>query len=195
MKTSESIKTIAPLLLKAQQTMGDVKKGSENPFFNSSYADLNSIREASIPVLNTLGISVLQPTVVVDGKNYVETLLLHTSGEWVSSQTAIVNDKGTAQAEGSGLSYARRYGLQSLLNIGAVDDDAESATKRGNQPQPVKNDKPRSTFKKANDSITVPNIPSFDTNTGTSQVQNIGSGKGTLTKAASGDDSGAEWEV
>lgn len=131
MKTSESIKTIAPLLLEAQKKMGDVKKGAANPYFNSSYADLNSIREAAIPVLNALGIAVLQPTVVVDGKNYVETMLLHISGEFVSSQTAIVNDKGTAQAEGSGLSYARRYGLQSLLNIGAVDDDAEGATGRG----------------------------------------------------------------
>lgn len=130
MKTSESLKTLAPLLLKAQQTMGDVKKGASNPYFQSSYADLNSIREAAIPVLNALEISILQPTVVIDGKNYVETVLLHTSGEFVSSQTAIVNDKGTAQAEGSGLSYARRYGLQALLNIGAVDDDAESATKR-----------------------------------------------------------------
>jgi len=131
MKTSESIKTIAPLLLKAQMTMGDVKKGSDNPFFKSTYADLNAVRAASIPVLNELGIVVLQPTVVVEGKNYVETILIHTSGEFISSQTAIVNDKGTAQAEGSGLSYARRYGLQALLNIGAVDDDAEGATKRG----------------------------------------------------------------
>lgn len=132
MKTSESIKTIAPLLLKAQMTMGDAKKGMKNDFYKSSYADLNSIREVSIPVLNDLGIAVLQPTVVEYGKNYVETILIHAeSGEWVSSQTAIVNDKGTAQAEGSGLSYARRYGLQALLNIGAVDDDAEGATKRG----------------------------------------------------------------
>lgn len=131
MKTSESIKNIAPLLLQAQEAMGDVKKGSDNPFFKSTYADLNAIREASVPVLNSLGIVVLQPTVVVDGKNYVETMLLHTSGEFVSSQTAIINDKGTAQAEGSGLSYARRYGLQALLNIGAVDDDAEGATNRG----------------------------------------------------------------
>src|SRR5271157_1594785 len=104
MKTSESIKTIAPLLLEAQQKMGNVKKGASNPFFESKYADLNAVREASIPVLNDLGIVVLQPTVVVEGKNYVETMLLHTSGEFVSSQTAIVNDKGTAQAEGSGLS-------------------------------------------------------------------------------------------
>lgn len=149
MKTSESLKTIAPLLLKAQQTMGDVKKGSDNPFFKSTYADLNAIRAASIPVLNELGISVLQPTVVVDGKNYVETILLHTSGEFVSSQTAIVNDKGTAQAEGSGLSYARRYGLQSLLNIGAVDDDAEGVTVRKQTSTTIDAPVKKSTFRKA----------------------------------------------
>lgn len=149
MKTSESIKTIAPLLLKAQQTMGDVKKGASNPYFDSSYADLNAIRNAAIPVLNGLGIVVMQPTVVIEGKNYVETILLHTSGEFVSSQTAIVNDKGTAQAEGSGLSYARRYGLQALLNIGAVDDDAEGATKRTQTTAKPAQAAPKSTFRKA----------------------------------------------
>jgi len=130
MKTSESIKTIAPLLLEAQKRMGDVKKGSANPFYKSSYADLNSVREVSIPVLNELGISVLQPEVVIDGKNYVETILLHTSGEFVSGQNEIINTKGTAQDAGSGISYSRRYGLQSLLNIGAVDDDAEKTMNR-----------------------------------------------------------------
>jgi len=130
MKTSTTITTIAPLLLTAQKQMGDVKKGAENPFFKSSYADLNSVREVSIPLLNSLGISVLQPTIENNGHNYVETILLHTSGEFVSSQTEIKNSKGTAQDEGSGISYARRYGLQSLLNIGAVDDDAETAMGR-----------------------------------------------------------------
>ena len=129
---SSSIVKIAAALLKAQKAMGNATKGAKNPFFKSTYADLNSIREAAIPALNTNGVSVLQPTCVIDGKNYVETVLLHESGEWVSSLTDIVNGKGDAQGEGSGISYARRYGLQSLLNIGAVDDDGEAAQGRQN---------------------------------------------------------------
>jgi hypothetical protein len=112
--------------------MGDATKGSKNPFFKSSYADLNSVREAATPALNAEGIVLLQPTVHLEGKNFVRTLLLHESGEWLSSDTEIVQAKlNDPQAHGSGLSYARRYGLQSFLNIGAVDDDSELAMGRG----------------------------------------------------------------
>ncbi len=131
MDTSTSITKIATSLVKAQRKMGSALKDSKNPFFKSSYADLNSIREATLPVLLDEGISVLQPTVVINGKNYVRTLLLHESGEWLSCDTEIVVAKqNDPQASGSGISYARRYGLQSFLNVGATDDDGELAMGR-----------------------------------------------------------------
>ena len=52
LNASLTITKIAPAILKAQQAMGDAKKDSKNPFFKSSYADLNSIREVAIPALN-----------------------------------------------------------------------------------------------------------------------------------------------
>ena len=78
-KMETNIKQISTALVKAQSEMSNAKKGSSNPFFKSKYADLNSIREASIPVLNAHGISVLQPIVHIDGKNFVKTILLHES--------------------------------------------------------------------------------------------------------------------
>ena len=133
--SSESIVKIAPALVKVQKNMGDATKDSKNPFFKSSYADLNAVREVALPALNEQGISVLQPTVSYDGKNYVRTLLLHESGGWMASDTEIVQSKqNDPQAHGSGISYARRYGLQSVLNIGAVDDDAEAAVGRTTKP-------------------------------------------------------------
>ena len=131
LNASLTITKIAPAILKAQQAMGDAKKDSKNPFFKSSYADLNSIREVAIPALNAQGVAVLQPNITIDGKPHVRTLLLHESGEWIAGDTEILSLKaGDPQANGSGISYARRYGLQSLLNIGAVDDDAESSMNR-----------------------------------------------------------------
>jgi hypothetical protein len=57
---------------------------------------------------------------------------LHDSGEFIGGHTEILAVKELdAQAQGSGVSYARRYGLQSLLCIGAEDDDGESAIGRG----------------------------------------------------------------
>ena len=133
MNSSTSVVNISKALLNAQRTMGNAKKDSNNPYYKSSYADLNSIREVAIPALNSNDITVLQPTVTINGKNYVQTLLLHVSGEWLSSETEVVTGKpNDPQAHGSGLSYARRYGLQSFLNIGAVDDDAESSMSRSN---------------------------------------------------------------
>lgn len=126
----ENLKQIATALVKAQSEMGNANKGATNPFFKSKYADLNSIREAVLPTLNTNGISVLQPIVHVDGKNFVKTVLLHESGEMLESLTEIVyNKQNDAQAQGSGISYARRYGLQSFVCIGAEDDDANHASK------------------------------------------------------------------
>lgn len=125
---STSIAKIAPALLKAQSSMGNAVKDSKNPFFKSSYADLNSVREASHPQLNANDIMVLQPMIQKDSKNYVRTLLVHSSGEYIGSDTEItvakVNDP---QAMGSAITYARRYGLQALVSLGAEDDDGNKA--------------------------------------------------------------------
>lgn len=131
MNKSESIAKIAGALVKAQSEMGNAVKDSKNPFFKSSYADLNSIREASLPVLNKHGISVLQPTTVIEGRLYVETLLLHESGEFISGlYEVVVGKQNDPQALGSAISYSRRYSLQSMINIGAEDNDGEGATDR-----------------------------------------------------------------
>lgn len=124
------MKQIITALLKAQKEMGNAVKGANNPFFKSKYADLNAVREAVMPLLNENGIVVLQPMVTIDGNEYVNTQLLHESGEIIQSYTKIlcksINDP---QAYGSGVTYARRYGLQALLSIGADDDDGNAASK------------------------------------------------------------------
>lgn len=129
---SQSIKTIAGALLRAQRNMGAALKDAKNPFFKSKYADLNAVREASHPALNAEGIVVLQPIVQnAFGRSFVRTLLLHESGEFIASDTEVVASKqNDPQAYGSAVSYARRYGLQSLVSLGAEDDDAERAMPR-----------------------------------------------------------------
>lgn len=134
---TKSIAKIAGALLKAQMEMGDAKKDSSNPFFKSKYADLNAIREACMPALNKHGIVVLQPTVNVDGKNFVKTVLLHESGESMECLTEIIYSKqNDAQAQGSGITYARRYGLQSFVNVGADDDDGNKASAPAKESKP-----------------------------------------------------------
>jgi hypothetical protein len=131
MLKSESIGKISSAFVKAQAEMSNAIKDSKNPFYKSSYADLNSVREACMPALNKHGIAVLQPTSVIEGKLYVETTLLHESGEFIAGlYEVVVGKQNDPQALGAAISYSRRYGLQSMVNVGASDDDGESAMVR-----------------------------------------------------------------
>lgn len=127
MKTSESIIKITPAFLAAQKKIESVIKDQNNPFFKSKYADLSSVIGACKEQLNKEGIAVLQP---IDGMS-VETVLVHESGEWFSSSTPIVSkDENNPQALGSAITYAKRYGLQSMVLLPAEDDDGQAATKQ-----------------------------------------------------------------
>lgn len=123
------MKNIATALVKAQMEMVTPKKTNTNPFFKNKYAGLNEVLEAVLTSLNNNGIVVLQPMVHLDGKNFVKTVLLHESGEYLESFTEIIYSKiNDAQAQGSGITYARRYGLQSFVSVGADDDDGNKAS-------------------------------------------------------------------
>lgn len=129
MQKSENIANLAAALVKAQSAMGNASKDAKNPFFKSKYADLNAIREAVLPALNANNISVLQLTGQDQGKDVVMTTLMHSSGEYIVSTTPIVCAKqNDPQALGSAISYARRYGLQAMLCVGAEDDDGNAGS-------------------------------------------------------------------
>lgn len=131
MKLQTEIAKIAPALLAAQKAIGAAKKGSTNPFFRSKYADLGSVMEACKEALNDQGILVIQPVGFDEMGDYVETILLHESGEMISEKTRVKYAKEKdPQSQGSGITYARRYALQSMLFIPAEDDDGEKAMAR-----------------------------------------------------------------
>lgn len=143
MLKTESISKISAALLKAQSTMTAALKDAKNPFFKSSYADLNSVLDASRPALNANGISVVQSTSSRMNEQGVrvqvlETILLHESGEYIGSETDIVvKPNGNAQDYGSAISYARRYGLQALVALKGEDDDGNKASGKVVEKQPT----------------------------------------------------------
>lgn len=142
MRTSENILKISAALLKAQRKMGAAPKDAKNPFFKTAYADLGSVMSVVKPALNEEGISILQPAYSVEGVHYVETVLIHESGEFIASQPLKLElTKVDMQALGSAISYARRYTMQSLLSIPAKDDDGEQASpKEADKPSFRKGD-------------------------------------------------------
>lgn len=133
MKSSENIINISKALNEAQKQLGSVSKGKDNPYFNSKYADINEVIKTVKEVLNNNGITFIQPLNVkeVAGEKItvVETILLHTSGEFISSETEVVTKtQGDAQKYGAAITYSRRFGLQSLVGLPAEDDDGNTAT-------------------------------------------------------------------
>jgi hypothetical protein len=137
MNKSESITKLAAALCKFHSQMGKVGKDSVNPHFRNKYASLSNLIEAVTPHLNAVGLTVVQmPT--VDGLN---TLLLHESGEYISSLSAIASkDPMNPQAVGSAITYARRYALGAVLSLNIdEDDDANAAA----TPPPAKPAQPK----------------------------------------------------
>jgi hypothetical protein len=125
---SDSIKELALALHKAHTKIKAAIKDSANPFFKSKYADLSSVIEAVKQPLSDCGIVYVQGVEGVEGGVAVETMLLHVSGEWISSKLEIPASKHDAQGYGSAITYGRRYGLQSMCGVPAEDDDGNAAT-------------------------------------------------------------------
>jgi hypothetical protein len=132
---SESCAQIFTALAAAQSKFKPVKKTSENPFFSSKYAALDEVIEATKDALSENGICFLQMPTIVDGKFVLITRLGHKSGEWLQFDYPIMTTKQDAQGYGSGVTYARRYSLQSILGIAAEsDDDGNAASQPKNDP-------------------------------------------------------------
>jgi hypothetical protein len=129
MNKSESIKELATALNKAQAEMSGAKKKETNPFFKKKYADMNSVVDAvRVPFCDN-GLSYSQFPLFENGCVGVETILMHESGEWISSVLMLPMVKQDPQAAGSAITYARRYSLQSIAGIPSEDDDGNSTVK------------------------------------------------------------------
>ena len=142
MLTSSSIAKIAPAILAAQRKIGGAVKDSTNPHYRAGFASLGAVIQAVKFALNDAGVSILQPIGRDEQGDYVETILLHESGEYMSDKTRLVYAKqNDPQAAGSAQSYARRYGLQSFLTLPTADDDGEAAMFRQGDNQ-AQDDRP-----------------------------------------------------
>ena len=128
---SDKIDKLAAALSKAQSEMKGAEKKSENPFFNSGYADLHTVIQSSFPSLTKYGLSVIQGNESSPGEFFITTMLLHESGQWIKSKLKMPIEKVTAQSIGSTITYGRRYGLSAISGIAQYDDDGNVASSKG----------------------------------------------------------------
>jgi len=114
----------------AQKEFGPALKTSTNPHFRSRYADLSACVEAVIDALNANGLGLVQVTHPCESGVSVETVLVHESGQTMTSGVLHVPaSKQDAQGYGSALTYARRYSLMAICGIAPEDDDGNKASK------------------------------------------------------------------
>lgn len=128
---SESINELTTALAKAQGEIKGAVKDATNPFFKQKYTTLSSTWDACREPLSKYGLSVIQLTNTLDnGLPAVDTILSHSSGQYIACRLIMHPVKDDPQGVGSALSYARRYSLAAIVGIAPEDDDAESAVGR-----------------------------------------------------------------
>jgi hypothetical protein len=123
---SAAAKTLAQALVAFHAEAPAIPNDRTNPHFNSKFASLAGIMEAIRPVLAKHGLAVVQQP--EDGG--LRTWILHESGEERDCGVIpLAVDKPGPQAQGSALTYARRYGVLAALGlVGDDDDDANAAS-------------------------------------------------------------------
>ena len=130
----------------AIEQLDPARKSSENPYFNSKYADLNQLLSMVKPVLSANGLTMTQQpiTEVIPGTGNVppifmvgcKTVLVHcASGGRLENDLLLPCTKLDPQAGGSAISYAKRYAIKALFLMEDVDDDGNSASQNVQQPQ------------------------------------------------------------
>lgn len=161
------IDQLAPALVAAQSQFPKCEKNAVNPHMRNKYADLESIITAVRAPLGREGLSLLQlvstepfgdiyDKSVTDkyGKTkvckarcvdvVVTTILQHTSGQRISTETRMCCDNGfDPHAIGSCITYGRRYSLVSMLCLatGEGEDDGSAARGDREERQPKKEQK------------------------------------------------------
>src|SRR5665213_3470619 len=133
-RSSENVAAIATALAKAQTELSNPEKAMVGTVYNTRSDSPQSFRYASLSsgldiVRKTLGgqqIAIAQTTDIdrTSGTVNLTTILLHTSGEWISSDWPVcqLSETSAPRRMGAALTYARRYALFTMVGIAGEDD-------------------------------------------------------------------------
>jgi len=129
MNKSETICELAKAMCSMQLELENATKSTTNPFFKAKYADLAEVLRCIKGVAMEHGLSFTQMPSYIDGVVSVETMLMHSSGEWIVSTCSAPASKLDPQGIGSAITYLRRYSLAAVFGLAQEDDDGNSQRK------------------------------------------------------------------
>lgn len=138
MERSEQIDQLATALSKFQGSLEQPKLNSTVKVktrtggeYSFKYADLSECKAAAKKPLAENGLAVTQ---LIEDDYSLLTVLMHSSGQWISSRFRIPASEPGAQAIGSAITYAKRYAFCAILGI-VADDDEDGNLSEGNTAQ------------------------------------------------------------
>lgn len=140
-------KTLIEALQQFQIQCPVIKKTEDNPYFDSKYADLKAIWTVVLPVMTENGLVMTQ---LVEGTNLITTIHHLPSKETLSSTFPIGGVIDNPQKFGSGITYARRYAMTTILGV-VTDEDDDGNTASGNKKD-IKHDSNKAEEKKPDES-------------------------------------------
>lgn len=148
MEKSEEIDKLAIALAKFQGSLEQPSLNSEVKVktktgleYKFKYADLSECKRAAKQPLADNELSVCQ---LIEDDYSIRTILLHSSGQWISSKVRMPSNTADAQSIGSAITYAKRYAFCAILGI-VADDDEDANIASGNS---VQNEQPKEQPKK-----------------------------------------------
>ena len=122
---------VITLLREVRKKIQPIKRDGKNPHFGNHYATLDNVIEAVTSPLDDAGFILTHRTFGNEHGMFVQTSIIHQDDRnlVLSTDIPIVLHKKDMQALGGAITYARRYGILSLLNLPTEDDDGNEASK------------------------------------------------------------------
>jgi len=121
---SSDIKDLAMALSKFQSQVTNSSKNAKG-VYNNKYSDLAEVWNTIRKPLTSNNLSVFQSPYNEAEVVGVETILLHTSGQFMRRRFSCIPIKKDIQSFGGLISYLRRYTLTAILGIAQEDNDAQ----------------------------------------------------------------------
>lgn len=128
---------IAKALVALQKEVEGLGKTAKNDHFKNTYAPLDEVMDAALPLLTKHGLSLMQWPVTVGTEHFLHTILAHESGKSMQSDVKLLLTKQDPQGLGSALTYTRRQTVMAILGLSAKDEDDDGNKASNHLPPPT----------------------------------------------------------
>lgn len=132
-ETSEALDKFAQDMVRLQGALQNVNRDADvqSVKFSYKYMTLTSVWSEVRPKLQSHGFSLIQCPLKSREGVLLKTMLLHSSGQFISSIFFMPAKQPQPQDFGSAITYARRYTMCAILGLAPDDDDDGTVAQYG----------------------------------------------------------------